>query len=138
MPTADEFLRAITADADADAPRLAFADWLDESGDAARAEFIRVQCALAALPRGVSDYHPLRERERALLEQHGEEWLRPIRALARLPEDPQPGGWRVFLRLQYGPEWGEGDYRVHPNPAEMRPPAQAGLSTAVCYAGPIR
>jgi uncharacterized protein (TIGR02996 family) len=30
-------------------PRLVFADWLEEHGDAARAEFIRVQCAYATI-----------------------------------------------------------------------------------------
>lgn len=30
-----------------DAPRLLFADWCDEQGDRDRAEFVRVQCALA-------------------------------------------------------------------------------------------
>ena len=35
-----------------DAPRLIYADWLDECGPSPRAEFIRVQHALAALPAG--------------------------------------------------------------------------------------
>jgi uncharacterized protein (TIGR02996 family) len=43
------FLEAIAADLDDDAPRLLFADWLEEHGDP-RGEFIRVQCALAGLP----------------------------------------------------------------------------------------
>src|SRR4051794_533693 len=42
------FLRAICAAPDDDGPRLVYADWLDEQGDADRAEFIRLQCALAA------------------------------------------------------------------------------------------
>jgi uncharacterized protein (TIGR02996 family) len=33
-----------------DGPRLVYADWLDERGECARAEFIRVQCELARLP----------------------------------------------------------------------------------------
>jgi uncharacterized protein (TIGR02996 family) len=41
------FLRAIIAAPDDDLPRLVFADWLDERGHHARAEFIRVQCELA-------------------------------------------------------------------------------------------
>jgi uncharacterized protein (TIGR02996 family) len=48
MPVDDEaFLRAIGAAPEDDAPRLVYADWLDDRGDAARAEFIRVQCELA-------------------------------------------------------------------------------------------
>ncbi|MHB1424636.1 MAG: TIGR02996 domain-containing protein [Gemmataceae bacterium] len=49
MTHADAFLQDILAHPDDDAPRLIFADWLEEQGDAgsvARAEFIRAQCAL--------------------------------------------------------------------------------------------
>jgi uncharacterized protein (TIGR02996 family) len=35
------FLRDISANPEDDAPRLIFADWLEEQGDAARAEFSR-------------------------------------------------------------------------------------------------
>jgi uncharacterized protein (TIGR02996 family) len=44
------FLQAILDDPDDDSPRLVYADWLEEHGGAAqqaRAEFIRLQCALA-------------------------------------------------------------------------------------------
>ena len=44
-------LEAIRASPDDDAPRLVYADWLEEHGDQPRAEFIRVQCALARLPQ---------------------------------------------------------------------------------------
>ena len=44
---ADALLRAVLAAPDDDAPRLIYADWLDEHGDPARAEFIRVQVELA-------------------------------------------------------------------------------------------
>ena len=40
----DAFLQAIIEDPDHDAPRLLYADWLEERGDP-RGEFIRVQCA---------------------------------------------------------------------------------------------
>src|SRR5437763_1336214 len=49
MPDAAAFLRMIAAAPDDDAPRLVYADWLEEHGDP-RGAFIRVQCALAALP----------------------------------------------------------------------------------------
>jgi uncharacterized protein (TIGR02996 family) len=42
------FLRAIIEHPGDDGPRLVYADWLDEQGQAARAEFIRIQCELAA------------------------------------------------------------------------------------------
>jgi uncharacterized protein (TIGR02996 family) len=60
------FLRAIGADRDDDTPRLVFADWLDEHGQPERAEFIRVQCALARLPDGDPRRRPLAAREQAL------------------------------------------------------------------------
>lgn len=45
----EPFLRAIFANPDDDLPRLVFADWLDEHGDHAWAELIRIQCELARL-----------------------------------------------------------------------------------------
>ena len=91
MTHADAFLQDILAHPDDDAPRLIFADWLEEQGDAAgvgRAEFIRVQCALAKERparrwaerepqlRRVAEFH---QREQQILEQYGDEWARPIR-----------------------------------------------------------
>jgi uncharacterized protein (TIGR02996 family) len=40
---------AIRANPDDDTPRLVYADWLQENGEEERAEFIRVQCQLAAI-----------------------------------------------------------------------------------------
>ncbi len=77
-------LAAITAHADEDTPRLAYADWLDEnqpdgkpspvSGPSARAEYIRVQCRLAQRAYDDPEYPALREREEELahwLDVHG-------------------------------------------------------------------
>ncbi len=105
MPTDDDFLQAITSDPDADAPRLAYADWLEETGDAPRAELIRVQCALAALPEGEREFHPLRQREEELLEQHRDEWLQPLRELLR-PVAARPAGWLGWLRRPAPPGLG--------------------------------
>src|SRR5947209_1378755 len=76
------FLRLILADPDADGPRLLYADWLDERGDAARAEFIRVQCALAALPADDARRPALQARGDVLLEQNRFAWGAPLRGLA--------------------------------------------------------
>lgn len=65
MPDAAPFLAAIRAAPDDDAPRLIYADWLDEHGQPERAEFIRVQCELA---RRKSP--KLRKRESELLADH--------------------------------------------------------------------
>jgi uncharacterized protein (TIGR02996 family) len=71
----DAFLRAVRESPDDDAPRLVYADWLDEHGDHDRAEFIRVQCELA----GLDETDPRRDdperRERELLERHEPRWL---------------------------------------------------------------
>lgn len=69
---AQGFLQDILAHPDDDTPRLVFADWLEDQGDAARAEFIRVQIERARLPQWDARQVSLRLRERAVLEQHGE------------------------------------------------------------------
>lgn len=49
MSERDALLRAILQHPDDDTPRLIFADWLDEHGEADRAEFIRAQCLIACV-----------------------------------------------------------------------------------------
>lgn len=79
--TEDEaFLQAILEEPDADAPRLMYADWLDERDDP-RAEFIRVQCTLASAVMGAARRAELKQRERALLRQYQDEWIQPLRGL---------------------------------------------------------
>jgi uncharacterized protein (TIGR02996 family) len=80
-------LRAIEANPDEDTPRLAYADWLEESAasaDRARAEFIRVQCELARTPPG-DRRGTLAGREFGLLIKYREEWQTayPIRFAPR-------------------------------------------------------
>jgi uncharacterized protein (TIGR02996 family) len=76
------FLQAIIADPEDDAPRLVYADWLDEHGDTARAEFIRTQCERARLPRNDERSWPLEQREQALLKEHEQAWAAPLPGLA--------------------------------------------------------
>jgi uncharacterized protein (TIGR02996 family) len=52
------FLAAVLADPQDDAPRLIYADWLDEQGRCEQAEFIRVQMELAATGRWVAGKLP--------------------------------------------------------------------------------
>lgn len=47
MDQREAFLASIIENPDDDAPRLIFADWLDENGEAERAEFVRIQIELA-------------------------------------------------------------------------------------------
>jgi uncharacterized protein (TIGR02996 family) len=49
MTQEETFLQAIIESPDDDAPRLIFADWLEENGQEARAELIRVQIELVCL-----------------------------------------------------------------------------------------
>ncbi len=79
MPRA--FLDAIVADIDDNAPRLIYADWLDEQGDSNRAEFIRVQVERARLPAWDAAQVRLRLREQELLARHGEAWLAELPAI---------------------------------------------------------
>jgi uncharacterized protein (TIGR02996 family) len=81
MTESDAFLAAIADRPDDDLPRLVFADWLDEHGDADRAEFIRVQCELAKLPADDPRRGDLTRREKQLLERHRDGW--------RLPQFPE-------------------------------------------------
>jgi len=49
MTTQDALLRSILTSPQDDTPRLVYADWLEENGDGARSEFVRVQVELARL-----------------------------------------------------------------------------------------
>ncbi|HEV3255639.1 MAG TPA: TIGR02996 domain-containing protein [Gemmataceae bacterium] len=69
------FLRDIIDHPDDDAPRLIYADWLDDHGRPERAEFIRVQCELARLPSGAPLRGALQAREAELLKAHERSWV---------------------------------------------------------------
>ena len=87
------FLAAILAAPQDDAPRLIYADWLEERGHPL-GEFIRIQCALAREHPGDDSRNPswyddqggqllprqgpLVERERRLLGEHEPTWVGPL------------------------------------------------------------
>lgn len=75
------FQRVIRDIPEDDAPRLVYADWLEELGDP-RGEFIRLQCELARLDAQDSRRHPLHHRQRQLFHKHKDCW---VAALPRLP-----------------------------------------------------
>ncbi|HYT90183.1 MAG TPA: TIGR02996 domain-containing protein, partial [Gemmataceae bacterium] len=83
MADNDSLLAAICAPPADDGARLAYSDWLEEHGDAERAEFIRVQCALARLPKRASQAADLRRRQRVLLAANRAEWLGPLKGVAK-------------------------------------------------------
>jgi uncharacterized protein (TIGR02996 family) len=75
MTPDDAFLHDIIEHPDDDAPRLIYADWLDEHGQADRAEFIRLQCRLAALPPDDPGIKEMHSRELQLLRSHQDQWV---------------------------------------------------------------
>src|SRR5689334_524468 len=83
MVDANAFLEAIRKAPEDDTPRLVYADWLEEHGDDARAEFIRIQCTLAGLPADDPGRPALSDRERALLAAHRDSWVAALPAWAR-------------------------------------------------------
>jgi uncharacterized protein (TIGR02996 family) len=79
------FLQAIREAPHDDAPRLIYADWLEEQGGAARtarAAFIRVQCRLATLPEDDPNRDALDDEAADLLAEYEGEWTRPLHGIA--------------------------------------------------------
>lgn len=85
MTDGDRLLRAILDHPEEDTPRLLYADWLEENGRPERAEFIRVQVAIADVQRLVREQgqrvgpsaayiNGLADRERALLNANFGAW----------------------------------------------------------------
>jgi uncharacterized protein (TIGR02996 family) len=79
----EAFWQAIREAPEDDAPRLVYADWLDEQGVAdlsARAEFIRLQCELERLPEDAKERQAeLKQREEVLWKKYRKAWLAPLR-----------------------------------------------------------
>jgi uncharacterized protein (TIGR02996 family) len=105
------FLDDVIACPEDDGPRLIYADWLDDQGEAARAEFIRVQCALARLDEDDPERDALLDRQRRA-EAAG--WWEPsppgaidFRRERGLPQD-------VGVRLDWLLENGEELFRSAP------------------------
>jgi uncharacterized protein (TIGR02996 family) len=104
------FLQAILDAPDDDAPRLIYADWLDEHGDAARAEFIRLQCEAARLNPRDPRKKRLDRRWMTLFRMHHRDWDRPL--LEALDCRVPPAGWIGGLVPLLRNQW--------PNPAVHR------------------
>jgi uncharacterized protein (TIGR02996 family) len=83
--------RTILAYPDDTAPRLVYADYIEERGRVERAEFIRIQCELAETPPDTLRHAELRRREHVLLRNHQVEWRNHL---------PEPPGlhWGVYER----------------------------------------
>lgn len=74
------FVQEVRANPDDDAPRLIFADYLEETGDP-QAELIRLQVELSHLSAGDPARRELELRENELLDEFAEAWLEPLREL---------------------------------------------------------
>jgi uncharacterized protein (TIGR02996 family) len=78
-PGYEPFLRAICANPEDDTVRLVYADWLDENGDAERAEFIRLQIQGA---RGEIAITPDALRSRKLFDTNAAKWIAELPKLS--------------------------------------------------------
>src|SRR3954453_9764220 len=77
------FLQDVCAHPDDDAPRLVFADWLEDNGQAHRAEFIRLQVRLATMSDDDPERPALTERDWELATVYQDEWKRELPGWAR-------------------------------------------------------
>src|SRR5262249_15704709 len=77
----DAFLQAIRDEPDNDIPRLVYADWLEENGQAERAEFIRTQVELGKVRDRGRSMELLRQL-RALMVEYRDRWLGPLATAA--------------------------------------------------------
>lgn len=78
MASYESFVESIRAEPFHNGLRLICADWLEDQGDAARAEFIRVQIELSRALAGDPRVPGLRQRERDLLAANGDAWVAPL------------------------------------------------------------
>lgn len=110
----DEFLQTIIAHPDDDAPRLVYADWLEEHGEADRAEFIRGQ--VEAYRLGENDPLRLRLEARAkvLLKQYRAEWVRQLEGLGESPQFQRGFVHDIAIRTATLIDCGERLLRVAP------------------------
>jgi uncharacterized protein (TIGR02996 family) len=72
------FLSDIIEHPDDDAPRLICADWLEENGEADRAEFIRLQIDMARMAEVDLRLSSLQWREADLLGRNLQRWMAPV------------------------------------------------------------
>lgn len=90
--TRQALLDAIRDRPDDDAPRLIYADWIEEHGDTERAKFIRTQCALARLPYWHPEQQRLAKEATSLFKRNRRRWL------VNLPRESKNHFERGFLQ----------------------------------------
>jgi uncharacterized protein (TIGR02996 family) len=96
----EAFLRAIRKAPEDDAPRLIYADWLEEQEQTERADFIRIQCRYARMPETELERSVLMTRADLLLRRNWQAWVGPLREIV--------GPWRD----RYGESWLRDEYHA--------------------------
>jgi uncharacterized protein (TIGR02996 family) len=71
-------LRGILAEPDEDAPRLVYADWLEENGQPERGRHVRLQCEMEHLPEKDAHRKWLSQEAAGLEKKHLSDWLGPL------------------------------------------------------------
>ena len=79
MDAEQPFLDDVREHPDDDAPRLVFADWLDDHGEHDRAEFIRLQVRAARLDEDDPARQAMTDQAEQLRAAHETAWLAPLR-----------------------------------------------------------
>jgi uncharacterized protein (TIGR02996 family) len=130
MSTLDALRQAVLASPDDDLPRLVFADYLEETGDADRAAFIRAQIELAKTP----EYEPFA----VLCRTRRREWVTgdiwedalphlPRRGSVRWARHPFHKGFGWALESTFLPDTDQATYRLLP----LEPIGELHLGTAI-------
>jgi uncharacterized protein (TIGR02996 family) len=106
MSDGSALLEAIRHEPDDDGLRLVYADWLEETGDPERAEFIRVQIESERHVTGSPEHTRLTDRAVELLSKNASEWANGYEPA--MPADAvfsvrkAEGGWEVGTNLRKG------------------------------------
>jgi uncharacterized protein (TIGR02996 family) len=118
------FLQAILAAPDDDAPRLVYADWLEEHGQPEQAEFIRMECEQAVIspePGSAPNrwdsprFWELQHRLRELYDRHADDWFAPLfRAFRGEMETRRGFPWHVALSARVFIDCGEAIFQAAP------------------------
>jgi uncharacterized protein (TIGR02996 family) len=94
----DAFIRAIQADPQEEAPRLIYADWLEEHDNFPAADYLRIETRLAKLPLESPEAPPLRDRLWHAWANVNPRWLLTFTQprMLRANPTPYPSAWKNF------------------------------------------
>ena len=74
----EALLAGIRETPDDDAPRLVYADWLEENGQAERGQYIRLQCQANQLAEGSSERDDAEDQTGKLFAAHAHDWMAEV------------------------------------------------------------